>query len=120
MLTYKRKGEKEQTIDETLAQLTEILRQEKAEVAFWELLQKIEIVKTDVLQLESREYFEQLVANQWDWVQLEQLADLWSNINDEANRETLRVKARELLEFIQKESKSFSFEIAQKIQQLKQ
>lgn len=120
MLTYKRKSEKEQTIDRNIEKLSDLVyHQAVINEAFWELTQEIGFVKTDVLQLESKEFFEKLIQNQWSWTQLEQLADLFAQISQQPQQEIYKTKARELLEYIQAESKAFSLSIAQKIEQLK-
>ena len=117
MLTYKRKSEKEQQIDNTIVQLTEITKHENDLINddFWKLAQEVQIQKTDVLQLETADFFRKLINQQWTFAQLEQLANLLATLEEKTEQKVLLKKAIELLELIQKESKTFSIGIASKI-----
>ncbi|MDN3710254.1 hypothetical protein QW060_25730 [Myroides ceti] len=49
---------------------------------------------------------------------MEQFADILVKLSEQAGYETLKSKARKMYEFIQSESKAFSFEIFNKINKL--
>ena len=63
-------------------------------------------------------FFQQLIDLQFPWEHIEKLADILVALDTKMPNQQLKERAKNLYQFIQKESKMFSFEIMNKISKL--
>lgn len=119
MLTSK-KDETEQRIISVLQKLSGItfVPENWNESVFWTTLGETGLSKNDVLEKEENLFFQQLIDLQFPWEQMEKLADILVSLDTKHPNQLLKERAKHLYQFIQNESKMFSFEIMNKIGKL--
>ncbi|WP_091102113.1 hypothetical protein [Paenimyroides marinum] len=119
MLTSK-KDEIQQRLNSILQKLSGItfVPENWKEDVFWTTLEETGLSKSDVLEKEENLLFTQLIDLQFPWEHMEKLADILVGLDAKQPNQLLKERAKHLYEFIQKESKMFSFEIMNKIGKL--
>jgi len=119
MLTSK-KDETEQRLNAILQKLSGItfVPENWKEDVFWTTIEEAGLSKHDVLEQEEHLFFQQLIDLQFPWEQMEKLADILVGLDAKQPNQLLKERAKHLYQFIQKESKMFSFEIMNKIGKL--
>ena len=119
MLTSK-KDETEQRLNAILQKLSGItfVPENWNEAAFWTTLNETGLTQKDVLETEQATFFQQLIDLKWPWEQIEKLADLLVALDEKMPNQQLKQRAKNLYQFIQNESKMFSFEIMNKMGKL--
>ena len=119
MLTSK-KDEIQQRLNSILQKLSGItfVPENWNEAAFWTTLEETGLTQSDVLQKEESLFFQQLIDLQFPWEHMEKLADILVALDVHQPNHALKERAKHLYQFIQKESKMFSFEIMSKIGKL--
>ncbi len=81
-------------------------------------LHKIGMSVEDLCNFDSDTLNRHLIKFNFDWKQLEEFADALVVLSQREGYSNLKEKAKALYQFIQTESKSFSFEIMSKLSQL--
>lgn len=116
MLTSK-KDETEQRLNAILQRLSGItfVPENWKEEVFWNTLSETGLSEHDVIHKDQSSFFQQLVDLKWPWEQIEKLADILVALDSKIPNQLLKERAKNLYQFIQKESKVFSFEIMTKI-----
>ena len=119
MLTSK-KDETEQRLNSILQKLSGItfVPENWNETVFWSTLEETGLSKSDVLDKEENLFFQQLINLQFPWEHMEKLADILVSLDANQPNQLLNERAKHLYQFIQNESKVFSFEIMNKIGRL--
>lgn len=119
MLTSK-KDETEQRLNSILQKLSGItfVPENWNEAVFWTTLEETGLSKSDVLEKEENLFFQQLINLQFPWEHMEKLADILVGLDTNQPNQLLKERAKHLYQFIQNESKVFSFEIMNKIGKL--
>lgn len=119
MLTSK-KDETEQRLNSILQKLSGItfVPENWNEAVFWSTLEETGLSKSDVLDNEENLFFQQLIDLQFPWEHMEKLADILVGLDTNQPNQLLKKRAKHLYQFIQNESKVFSFEIMNKIGRL--
>lgn len=119
MLTSK-KDETEQRLNSILQKLSGItfVPENWNETVFWTTLEETGLSKSDVLDKEENLFFQQLINLQFPWEHMEKLADILVGLDTNQPNQLLKERAKHLYQFIQNESKVFSFEIMNKIGKL--
>lgn len=119
MLTSK-KDETEQRLNSILQKLSGItfVPENWKEDVFWTTLEETGLSKYDVLEQEEHLFFQQLIDLQFPWEHIEKLADILVALDVHQPNQAIKERAKHLYEFIQKESKMFSFEIMNKMNNL--
>lgn len=119
MLTSK-KDETEQRLNSILQKLSGItfVPENWNETVFWTTLEETGLSKSDVLDNEENLFFQQLINLQFPWEHMEKLADILVGLDTNQPNQLLKERAKHLYQFIQNESKVFSFEIMNKIGKL--
>lgn len=119
MLTSK-KDETEQRLNSILQKLSGItfVPENWNEAVFWSTLEETGLSKSDVLDKEENLFFQQLINLQFPWEHMEKLADILVGLDTNQPNQLLKERAKHLYQFIQNESKVFSFEIINKIGKL--
>ncbi len=119
MLTSK-KDEIQQRLNSILQKLSGItfVPENWNEAAFWTTLEETGLSKSDVLEKEENLFFTQLIDLQFPWEHMEKLADILVSFEAKQPNQLLKERAKHLYQFIQNESKMFSFEIMNKIGKL--
>ena len=119
MLTSK-KDETEQRLNSILQKLSGItfVPENWNEAVFWSTLEETGLSKSDVLDNEENLFFQQLIDLQFPWEHIEKLADILVGLDTNQPNQLLKERAKHLYQFIQNESKVFSFEIMNKIGKL--
>lgn len=84
-----------------------------------ELLQQLNLSLKNLLEFSSDEINEHLQKQNADWPNMEQFADFLIKLSEKNGYENVKQKALSLYNFIQHESKIFSFDIFNKINALK-
>lgn len=120
MLTSK-KDEAEQRLNSILQKLSGItfVPENWNETVFWSTLEETGLSKSDVLDKEENLFFQQLINLQFPWEHMEKLADILVGLDTNQPNQLLKERAKHLYQFIQNESKVFSFEIMNKIASIK-
>lgn len=120
MLTSK-KDEIQQRLNSILQKLSGItfVPENWNEAAFWTTLEETGLSKSDVLEKEENLFFQQLIDLQFPWEHMERLADILVALDSHQPNHALKERAKHLYQFIQNESKMFSFEIMNKITSIK-
>ena len=116
MLTSK-KDETEQRLNSILQKLSGItfVPENWNEAVFWTTLEETGLSKNDVLEKEENLFFQQLIDLQFPWEHMEKLADILVTLDAKQSNQLLKERAKNLYQFIQNESKMFSFEIMRKM-----
>ncbi len=119
MLTSK-KNETEQRLNSILQKLSGItfVPENWNEAVFWTTLEETGLSKSDVLEKEENLFFQQLIDLQFPWEHMEKLADILVALDAKQSNQLLKERAKNLYQFIQNESKMFSFEIMSKMTKL--
>ncbi|UUV22771.1 hypothetical protein [Paenimyroides aestuarii] len=119
MLTSK-KDETEQRLNSILQKLSGItfVPENWNEAVFWTTLEETGLSKVDVLEKEENLFFQQLIDLQFPWEHMERLADILVALDAKQPNQILKERAKNLYQFIQNESKMFSFEIMSKMTKL--
>jgi len=119
MLTSK-KDETEQRLNSILQKLSGItfVPENWNEAVFWTTLEESGLSKSDVLEKEEQLFFQQLIDLQFPWEHMEKLADILVALDTKQPNQLLKERAKNLYQFIQNESKMFSFEIMNKMEKL--
>lgn len=119
MLTSK-KDETEQRLNAILQKLSGItfVPENWKEDIFWNTLSETGLTEHDVIHKDEASFFLQLIDLKWPWEQIEKLADILVALDAKLPNQLLKERAKHLYQFIQKESKMFSFEIMNKIGKL--
>lgn len=119
MLTSK-KDETEQRLNSILQKLSGItfVPENWNEAVFWTTLEETGLSKSDVLEKEENLFFQQLIDLQFPWEHMEKLADILVALDAKQPNQLLKERAKNLYQFIQNESKMFSFEIMSKMTKL--
>jgi len=119
MLTSK-KDEIQQRLNSILEKLSGItfVPENWKEDVFWTTLEETGLSKSDVLEQEEQLFFQQLIDLQFPWEHMEKLADILVGLDAKQPNQLLKERAKHLYQFIQNESKMFSFEIMNKIGKL--
>ncbi|MBW3518525.1 hypothetical protein [Flavobacterium sp. NKUCC04_CG] len=120
MLNKGMRSEEDQRINSILQKLMTLvfLPENWNELELQVELNKMGMSVEDLRNFDSNTLNQHLVKFNFDWNHMEQFADalvVWSKREGHSD---LKEKAKELYQFIQTESKSFSFEIMNKISQL--
>lgn len=120
MLNKGLKSEEEQRINAILERMTTIVfvPDNWNEMILEDELKKIGLTVSDLLTRDSEHLHKHLINEQFPWNKMEQFADILVKLSEQSGYETLKSKARKMYEFIQSESKAFSFEIFNKINKL--
>ena len=84
------------------------------------LLEELGLSCAKLLELNSDTINKHLADNHLDWPNMEQVADVLAELSKRPGLESLKEKAIVLYNFIQKESRLFSFEIMAKVNSLSQ
>lgn len=84
------------------------------------LLEELGLSRAKLFELDSDTINKHLADNHLDWPNMEQVADVLAELSKRPGLESLKVKAIGLYNFIQKESRLFSFEIMAKVNSLSQ
>lgn len=119
MLTSK-KDETQQRLNSILQKLSGItfVPENWKEDVFWTTLEETGLSQKDVLETEETVFFQQLIDLQFPWEQMEKLADILVALDTHQPNQAIKERAKHLYQFIQNESKMFSFEIMNKIGKL--
>lgn len=119
MLTSK-KDETEQRLNSILQKLSGItfVPENWNEAVFWTTLEETSLSKSDVLEKEESLFFQKLIDLQFPWEHMEKLADILVGLDPKQPNQLIKERAKHLYQFIQNESKMFSFEIMNKIGKL--
>lgn len=119
MLTSK-KDEIQQRLNSILEKLSGItfVPENWKEDVFWTTIEEASLSKYDVLELEEHLFFQQLIDLQFPWEQMEKLADILVGLDSKQPNQLIKERAKHLYQFIQDESKMFSFEIMNKMGKL--
>ena len=119
MLTSK-KDETEQRLNSILQKLSGItfVPENWNEAVFWTTLEA-GLSKSDVLDKEENLFFQQLIDLQFPWEHMEKLADILVGLDPKQPKQLIKERGKHLYQFIQNESKMFSFEIMNKIASIK-
>lgn len=119
MLTSK-KDETEQRINALLQTLSGItfVPENWNEAAFWTTIAEAGFTQQDITSSAETEFFQQFIDMQWPWEKIESFADILAALALHHPHLILKERVKHLYEFIQKESKVFSFEIMNKINKL--
>ncbi|MBA5791953.1 hypothetical protein H1R17_03490 [Flavobacterium sp. xlx-214] len=119
MLTSK-KDEIQQRLNSILEKLSGItfVPENWNEALYWTTLEETGLSQSDVLAKEEKLFFQQLIDLKWPWEHIEKLADILVALDAKMPNQQLKERAKNLYQFIQKESKMFSFEIMNKIGKL--
>lgn len=88
--------------------------------AIEQLLEELGFSRAKLLELDSDAIGKHLSDNHMDWPNMEQVADVLAQLSKRPGLESLKEKAITLYNFIQKESRLFSFEIMAKVNALSQ
>ena len=121
MLTKGLRDEENERINTVLKQLTaltfvpESWNTADADV----LLQKLGLSLEALVGISNEELTRHLERYHFDWANMELFADMLAQLSAKAGLEALKPKAVAVYNFIQQESKMFSFEIMGKIDKLK-
>jgi len=120
MLNKGLKSEEEQRINAILERMTTIvlLPENWNESLMKEELQSIGLDIDGLKSIDSTELHQHLVNDQFPWNKMEQFADILVKWSQKPGYEELRPKAKNLYQYIQTESKAFSFDIFNKISRL--
>lgn len=120
MLNKGLKSEEEQRINSILERMTTIVfvPDNWNEMVLEEELKKIGLTISDLQSKDSQHLHEHLINEQFPWNKMEQFADILVQWSEQPGYEVLKPKAKKIYEFIQNESKAFSFEIFNKINKL--
>jgi len=120
MLTKGLRDEENERINNVLKQLTALTfvpegwNHADADV----LLQKLGLSIDALTKIDANELNYYLVRLHLDWANMEQFADVLVSLSSSAGLDSLKPKAVALYNFIQQESKMFSFEIMGKVSKL--
>ena len=120
MLTKGLRDEENERINNVLKQLTALTfvpegwNHADADV----LLQKLGLSIDTLTKIDANELNYYLVRLHLDWANMEQFADVLVSLSASAGLDSLKPKAVALYNFIQQESKMFSFEIMGKVSAL--
>ena len=85
-----------------------------------QLLEELGLSRAKLLEMDSDAINRHLTDNHLDWPNMEQVADVLAELSRRPGLEPLKEKAIALYNFIQKESRLFSFEIMAKVNALSQ
>lgn len=85
-----------------------------------QLLEELGLSRAKLFELDSDTINKHLADNHLDWPNMEQVADVLAELSKRPGLESLKEKAIALYNFIQKESRLFSFEIMAKVNSLSQ
>ncbi len=85
-----------------------------------QLLEELGLSRVKLLEMDTDTINKHLADNHLDWPNMEQVADVLVELSKRAGMEPLKEKAIGLYNFIQKESRLFSFEIMAKVNSLSQ
>ena len=121
MLTKGLRDEENERINNVLKQLTALtfVPEDWNDEAIHEQLKKIGLPVETLVNIKPEDLNLYLHNYHFDWANMEQLADLLVTFSKKAGMEALKPKAIALYNFIQQESKMFSFEIMGKINVLR-
>lgn len=84
------------------------------------LLEELGLSRAKLTEMSSDTLNKHLTDNHLDWPNMEQVADVLAQLSKRPGLESLKEKAIALYNFIQKESRLFSFEIMAKVNALSQ
>ncbi|WP_430614325.1 hypothetical protein [Flavobacterium sp. JP2137] len=118
MLNKGLRSEEDQRINSILQKLITLVFVPENGSEFEAELNKIGMSLDDLSDFDTQTLNQHLLQFHFDWKHMEQFADalvVWSERDGYSN---LRQKAKALYQFIQTESKSFSFEIMDKLSRL--
>jgi len=120
MLTKGLRDEENERINNVLKQLTALtfVPNNWNENNAAQLLQKLGLSLDVLVTMSTQELNEYLLKYHMDWANMELFADIVASLSAKAGLEPLKEKAVALYNFIQQESKIFSFEIFAKINRL--
>jgi len=120
MLTKGLRDEENERINNVLKQLTALtfVPDNWNEHNAAQLLQKLGLSLDVLVTMSTQELNEYLLKYHMDWANMELFADIVASLSAKAGLEPLKEKAVALYNFIQQESKMFSFEIFAKINRL--
>ena len=121
MLTKGLRDEENERINNVLKQLTALtfVPNNWNESNAAQLLQKLGLSLDVLVTMSTQELNEYLLKYHMDWANMELFADIVASLSAKAGLEPLKEKAVALYNFIQQESKMFSFELMGKINALK-
>lgn len=121
MLTAGKQSEEEQRLNAVLQRLSGItfVPENWNESDFWSTLSETGCSEEELLEKSPDRLFRKFIDAQWTWEQVEKLADILVELASKKSDDTMRSRARDLYLFIQTESKMFSFNIMNKLNNLK-
>ena len=88
--------------------------------AIEQMLEELGLSRAALLEKDAEAIIRHLADNHLDWANMEQVADVLAELCRRPGLEPLKEKAIALYNFIQKESRLFSFEIMAKVNALSQ
>lgn len=120
MLTSK-KDEIQQRLNSILQKLSGItfVPENWNEAHLWNTLNDTGFTQEDVLYLNWSEFSQKFIDLKWPWEHIEKLADILLALDAKQPNAVLKERAKNMYQFIQSESKIFSFEIVAKINKIK-
>lgn len=120
MLTSGKQSQKEARIQSVLQRLSGItfIPNQWNETIFWETVEEAGFTKDEVLHSDDVTFFQKFIDLKWPWEQIEHFADILVASDNKKPNAIIKERAKNLYQFIQKESKMFSFQIASKINRL--
>lgn len=120
MLTAGKQSEEEQRLNAILQRLSGItfVPDNWNESDFWTTLSETGFSKEDILEPDPDLFLKKFTDSQWNWEQLEKLADILVILAAKQSDDLIKYRARDLYKFIQAESKMFSFNIMNKLNNL--
>ena len=89
------------------------------EANFWNTLNDTGFTQEDVLNLNWNEFSQKFIDLNWPWEHIEKLADILLALDAKQPNAVLKERAKNIYQFIQSNSKIFSFEIVAKINKIK-
>lgn len=88
--------------------------------AIEQMLEELGLSRAALLERDADALIRHLSDNHLDWANMEQVADVLAELSKHAELRSIKEKAIALYNFIQKESRLFSFEIMAKVNALSQ
>lgn len=121
MLTAGKQSEEEQRLNAVLQRLSGItfVPDNWNESDFWTTISETGCSEEELLKKAPDHLFRKFIDSKWTWEQVEKLADILVELASKQSDDTIRSRARDLYLFIQSESKMFSFNIMNKLNNLK-
>jgi len=120
-VSFGMRNEENERINNVLKQLTALtfVPEDWNDAEILTQLKKIGLPLETLVNIQSDDLNSYLRNYNFDWANMELFADLLVAFSAKAEYESLKPKAAELYNFIQQESKMFSFEIMGKVNALK-